>query len=567
MLDAVNRCGLLLLAALLLPGCAERDEEATSAAAGKSTTTTTYGATIQSTATAPTTTEASRFLSQATFGPTEAEINALAASNIDAWLATQFALPRQTHYAYVLNLKSQGVDIDDFSNQYAIESFWHQAITGPDQLRQRTTWALSQIFVVGEQDNVRNSAYYDLLASHAFGNYRQLLEDVTLSPAMGQWLSHIGNQKEDLATGRLPDENYAREMMQLFSIGLWELNADGTRRLDGNSQPIPTYDQDDIRGMAKVLTGWSYANCNPAAEFWYCFESSREGYYRRYDDVVLKMQAYEDYHSKVAKTIVTKRVLPANRTAKQDLDDALDTLFNHPNAAPFIARQLIQRLVKSNPSPAYVGRVATAFANNGSGVRGDLKAVIRAVLVDAEARDITLAQASNAGKLREPIVRLAQFMRVFTLPPSNARYPLNPWWMEEVFGQRPLSSPSVFNFYSPNYLPPGEMAQNNAYGPEFQILHETSLVDSYNYMEYWVYYADEAPGSFTRSYGAYETLAGNPTALVDKLDLVLTSGTLSPLARSTIISAVTQVPSNDPGERFKMALMLFQGAPDYMIQK
>jgi len=566
-LDAVNRCGLLLLAALLLPGCAERDEEATSAAAGKSTTTTTYGATIQSTATAPTTTEASRFLSQATFGPTEAEINALAASNIDAWLATQFALPRQTHYAYVLNLKSQGVDIDDFSNQYAIESFWHQAITGPDQLRQRTTWALSQIFVVGEQDNVRNSAYYDLLASHAFGNYRQLLEDVTLSPAMGQWLSHIGNQKEDLATGRLPDENYAREMMQLFSIGLWELNADGTRRLDGNSQPIPTYDQDDIRGMAKVLTGWSYANCNPAAEFWYCFESSREGYYRRYDDVVLKMQAYEDYHSKVAKTIVTKRVLPANRTAKQDLDDALDTLFNHPNAAPFIARQLIQRLVKSNPSPAYVGRVATAFANNGSGVRGDLKAVIRAVLVDAEARDITLAQASNAGKLREPIVRLAQFMRVFTLPPSNARYPLNPWWMEEVFGQRPLSSPSVFNFYSPNYLPPGEMAQNNAYGPEFQILHETSLVDSYNYMEYWVYYADEAPGSFTRSYGAYETLAGNPTALVDKLDLVLTSGTLSPLARSTIISAVTQVPSNDPGERFKMALMLFQGAPDYMIQK
>lgn len=177
------------------------------------------------------------------------------------------------------------------------------------------------------------------------------------------------------------------------------------------------------------------------------------------------------------------------------------------------------------------------------------------------------AQSVNAGKLREPVVRLAQFMRVFTLPPSSQRYPFNPWWMEQVFGQRPLSSPSVFNFYSPNYQPPGEMAQNGAFGPEFQIMHETSLVDSYNYMEYWVYYADEEPGVYTRNYAAFVALAGNPTALVDKLDLLLTSGTLSPEARSTIVNAVSLVPANDPGERFKMALMLFQGAPDYMVQK
>ncbi|MEO8160916.1 MAG: DUF1800 family protein, partial [Arenimonas sp.] len=184
---------------------------------------------------------ASRFLGQATFGPTELEINALAASTYDTWLRSQFAMPATSHYSHVLWLKDQGVNIDDFSNQYAIESFWKQAVTGKDQLRQRVTWALSQIFVVGDVDNIRNSSYYDTLNADAFGNYRKLLEDVTLSPAMGYWLSHIGNLKEDPATGRLPDENYARESMQLFSIGLWMLNSDGSRVLDGAGKPIPTY--------------------------------------------------------------------------------------------------------------------------------------------------------------------------------------------------------------------------------------------------------------------------------------------------------------------------------------
>ncbi|MGH8106146.1 MAG: DUF1800 family protein, partial [Arenimonas sp.] len=252
----------------------------------------------------PTQSEAARFLTQATFGPKESEITALTNSNYDTWLNNQFAMPRESHYSHVLWLQSQGVDIDNFTNVYAIESFWKQAITGQDQLRQRTTWALSQIFVVGDQDNVRNAAYHDVLAENAFGNYRTLLEKVTLSPAMGQWLSHIGNQKEDLASGRLPDENYAREVMQLFSIGLWQLNADGSRKLDVNNQPIPTYNQEDIRGMAKVLTGWSYANCNYTQEPWYCIDSARSGYYRNYNDVTLPLTAIAAYHYTSEKKIV-----------------------------------------------------------------------------------------------------------------------------------------------------------------------------------------------------------------------------------------------------------------------
>jgi uncharacterized protein (DUF1800 family) len=459
------------------------------------------------------------------------------------------------------------VDIDDFTNQWAVESFWKQAITGPDQLRQRVTWGLSQIFVVGDVNNMRNSAYYDVLAQNAFGNFRTLLEDVTLSPAMGYWLSHIGNRKEDPATGRLPDENYAREVMQLFTIGLWKLNPDGTRQLDGLGKPIPTYGQEDIRGMAKVLTGWSYAGCNPSIEAWYCFDSARSGYYRTYADITTPMQPLEAYHSTVQKTIVNGVVVPAGGTARADLKIALDALFNHPNVGPFFGRQMIQRLVKSNPSPAYVGRVAAAFANNGSGVRGDMKAVIRAVLLDPEARDRTQTTTQTSGRLREPVQMLAQVFRLFTTPPSDGRYDYNVWWMEEVFQQRPLSSPSVFNFYSPGFLPPGEMSQAGVAGPEFQILHEGTVVDGYNFIEYFVMNPVDGATGYQHDYGPWESLAGNPAAMVDKMSLLLTGGTLSSASRTIIVDAVTKVSSSKPTDRVKMAIMLFMIAPDYKVQK
>lgn len=511
--------------------------------------------------------EAARFLNQASFGAKDAETMALTASTYDAWLNAQFAMPRESHYQHVLYLKSIGVDIDDFTNQWAVESFWKQAITGPDQLRQRVTWGLSQIFVVGDVNNMRNSAYYDVLAQNAFGNFRTLLEDVTLSPAMGYWLSHIGNKKEDPNTGRLPDENYAREVMQLFTIGLWKLNPDGTRQLDGLGKPIPTYGQEDIRGMAKVLTGWSYAGCNPATEAWYCFDSARSGYYRTYADITTPMQPLEAYHSTAQKTLVNGVVVPAGGTARADLKIALDALFNHPNVGPFFGRQMIQRLVKSNPSPAYVGRVAAAFANNGSGVRGDMKAVIRAVLLDPEARDRTQASTQTAGRLREPVQMLAQVFRLFTTPPSDGRYDFNVWWMEEVFQQRPLSSPSVFNFYSPGFLPPGEMSQNGVAGPEFQILHEGTVVDAYNFIEYFVGSEVDGDTGYQHDYAPWESLADNPAAMVDKMSLLLTGGTLSTTSRNIIVDAVSKVSSTKPTDRVKMAIMLFMIAPDYKVQK
>jgi uncharacterized protein (DUF1800 family) len=511
--------------------------------------------------------EAARFLNQASFGARDAETMALTTSTYDAWLNTQFALPRESHWQHVQYLKSIGVDIDDFSNQHAIESFWKQAITGPDQLRQRVTWALSQVFVVGDVNNMRNAAYYDVLAQNAFGNFRTLLEDVTLSPAMGYWLSHIGNKKEDPATGRLPDENYAREVMQLFTIGLWKLNPDGTRQLDGLGKPIPTYGQEDIRGMAKVLTGWSYAGCNPAVEAWYCFDSARSGYYRTYADITTPMQPLEAYHSTVQKTIVNGVVVPAGGTARADLKIALDALFNHPNVGPFFGRQLIQRLIKSNPSPAYVGRVAAAVAHNGSGVRGDMKAVVRAVLLDPEARDVTQTRTQTAGRLREPVQMLAQYMRLFTTPPSDGRFDFNVWWMEEVFQQRPMSSPSVFNFYSPGFLPPGEMSQADVVGPEFQILHEGTVVDAYNFIEYFVMNPVDGATGYQHDYGPWESLAGNPAAMVDKMSLLLTGGTLSSASRTIIVDAVTKVSATKPTDRVKMAIMLFMIAPDYKVQK
>ena len=511
--------------------------------------------------------EASRFLNQASFGPTEAEAMALTGSSYSNWINNQFTLPRASHYSHVLYLKSAGVNIDDFTNQHAVESFWKQAITGPDQLRQRVTWGLSQIFVVGDVNTIRNASYYDLLAANAFGNYRTLLEEVTLSPAMGYWLSHIGNKKEDPATGRLPDENYAREVMQLFSIGLWKLNPDGTRMLDGLGKPIPTYTQEDIRGMAKVLTGWTYSGCNPVTEPWYCFDSARSGYYRTYADITTQMAPLEAYHSTALKPIVNGVVIASGGTARSDLKIALDTLFNHPNVGPFIGRQMIQRLVKSNPSPQYVGRVAAAFGNNGSGVRGDMQAVIRAVLLDTEARDVTQTQTQTAGRLREPVQMLAQYFRVFTTPPSDGRFDFNVWWMESVFQQRPLSSPSVFNFYSPNFLPPGEMSQNVIYGPEFQILHEGTVVDAYNFIEYFVMNEVDGTTGYRHNYAALESLAGDPGALVDKLNLLLTGSRLSPASRTIIVDAVGRVSSSQPADRVKMALMLFEIAPDYKVQK
>lgn len=566
----IRTCGLILLLSVLQACSSQNDTDTADDKSSQENVRLIQAQTDQKSITNLTAEEASRFLQQATFGPSESEITALTGGSIDSWLTAQFNMPvaSPSHYNHLLWLATQPDISDDdlrFGNSAAIESFFKQALTGQDQLRQRTTWAYSQIFVIGSMGSERNAGYYDLLNDNAFGNYRTLIEKVTLSPAMGQWLSHIANEKEDLATGRLPDENYAREVMQLFSIGLWQLNLDGTRKLDANNQPIPTYNQDDIRGMAKVFTGWSYANCNPVNNKWYCIKGARNGSYDDPNDVILPMTPLAGFHSTSVKTIVGGVTLPVGGTAEQDLKIALDTLSNHPNVGPFIGKLLIQRLVKSNPSPAYIGRVAAAFNNNGLNVRGDMKAVIRAILIDPEARDTT---SVSAGKLREPVLRLTHFMRAFTIP--GTRLDFNAYWMDDAFGQRPMSARSVFNFYSPAYSPPGDMSSNNLLGPEFQIYHESTSVESHNYIENFVGKdGTDENTKYTRNFSAYTALSSNPTALVDKLNLIMTGNTMTPAARNIMITAVTNVPAgtNQARDRFVMALMLFEISPDYLIQK
>ncbi|MFN5270384.1 MAG: DUF1800 family protein, partial [Hyphomonadaceae bacterium] len=332
---------------------------------------------------------AARFLNQATFGPTADSIAALTGSSYEAWIDAQLKMPRGPLALDYMDRRIQEARSDELAN-YFYSYFWRSAVTGQDQLRQRATFALSQIFVVSFA-NTRvtprgMASYYDMLNRNAFGNYRTLLEDVALHPMMGIYLSHLGNQKENLATGQNPDQNFAREILQLMSIGLFELNLDGTPKRDASGNLIPTYSQDDIIGLSKVFTGISWQNPKPTANSFLGYEQTNAS--RFGPSWVSPMIFYPSFHSTSEKKFLGVTI-PAASTPDTagDLKVALDTIFNHPNVAPFISRQYIQRLVTSNPSPDYVRRVAQVFINNGQGVRGDLGAVVKAVLLDPEARN------------------------------------------------------------------------------------------------------------------------------------------------------------------------------------
>lgn len=517
----------------------------------------------------PTRKQASRFLAQASFGAKREDITALTQSTIPQWIEAQFQRSTVSHVATVADLVERFYNGNDSQGPLAnVESVFRQAAYGDDQLRQRMAWALSQIFVIGESTTPRDSSigstYLDILNRNAFGNYRQLLEEITLSSSMGLYLSHMGNEKEDLATGRLPDENYAREIMQLFTIGLWELNPDGTQKLDTQGKPIPTYGQNDIRGLAKVFTGFTYSRCLTDSNPGICLYGSRLGWSP--ERTMVPVQAY---HSTSSKQFLG-RSLAANRSANDDLRDALDTVFNHPNVGPFVAKLLIQRFTTSNPSPAYVKRVAAAFDNNGAGVRGDLKAVLRAILLDPDARDATrIANDPNWGKLREPIVRWVHFLRTFSLPNTEGRayYDFNR--MTPAFGQWPLGAPSIFNFYRPTYSPPGPLKAEKILAPEFQITHEFTVAATHNEFHWWISLdADGLYGIHRDNRQWLDALAGNTAALVDELDVLLTYGTLSPVSRAAMIEAIDAVPGylGNKG-RAKMALKLFFVSPDYIVLK
>lgn len=416
---------------------------------------------------AMTSVDASRLLHQASMGPTSAELESAAGISEAEWIEQQMALDASSHLS---NIRLYGDETElNYNTNHWVDTWWRTSMEAEDQLRQRVAFALSEIFVVstkgaGLTREPRGMAnYYDMLASHAFGNFRELLEDVTLSPVMGVYLSHLGNEKADEARNIRPDENYAREVMQLFTIGLDMLNADGSPTLDSKGQTIATYGQDEIEGFARVFTGWTHAG----ASRWT----------RPEKNFLAPMTAWEDYHAPEQKTLLRGTVLPAGQSAGQDLSDALDNLFNHPNVGPFIGKQLIQRLVRSNPSPAFVARVSAVFDDNGAGVRGDLAAVVKAILLDDEARGFN-GPDNRAGKVKEPLLRTLHFWREFNAASQTGRIlTVN---MEESHGQAPLGSPSVFNFFRPDFSPAALQAQALV-APELQIANDASLIGNMNF--------------------------------------------------------------------------------------
>jgi uncharacterized protein (DUF1800 family) len=429
--------------------------------------------------------------------------------------------------------------------------------------------ALSEILVVSDQSSALGNqpyalaSYMDLLARDAFGNFRQLLEDVTLSPTMGLYLNMLGNDKEDPSTGQNPNENYAREILQLFSIGLLETFPDGTLRLDANGLPLPTYDQGTVMGLARVFTGWSFGGNDT---------TDPDLFYGPTENYLLPMAAWPSHHSDGAKKLLDGAMTPAGQTPQQDLKTALDDVFDHPNVGPFLARLLIQRLVTSNPSPGYVYRVGQAFADNGHGVRGDLAAVVRAILLDYEARSEAVTGDQGYGHLREPIVRLGGLLRAFhaTAPSGKLRL----WYLEDPtfgLGQNPLRSPTVFNFFKPDFSLPGPVAAAGLASPEYQILTETTAIGGANFV------TDFINGGFTDGDGTADlitldlssqaAIAGDPAQLVDSLDLVLMADGMSPEMRSILLTALADPSLADPGDRARAALRLIVTSPEYLVQR
>lgn len=514
--------------------------------------------------------EASRFAAQATFGMSFEAIDALARSGKEDWIGSQFTMPVSNHRPIVADLvrRREAGEFAEFEEDveylalFRRLAWWHRTVTARDALRQRVAFALSEIFVVS--DNVDQliinpfalSDYYDTLLAHAFGNYRDLLRDVTLHPAMGIYLSHVNNRRSDPIDNIFPDENYAREVMQLFSIGLFELNIDGSPRLDDEGDPIPTYTNVDIREFAKIFTGLSFGGAN--------------AFFGNADPNFLSpMQMFDAEHEPGEKTLLNGIVVPAGQTGLQDIEAAIDNLFNHPNVGPFIGKQLIQRLVTSNPSPAYVERVARAFDGDDTGVRGDMRAVIRAVLLDPEAAAGTTT-ASDFGKLREPVVRYASILRQFGANSSDGFIANTGYFLQELAKQHPLSAPSVFNFFLPVHSPAGEIAALGLVAPEFQITTSNSIVGLSNLIDFVVLadFVTDSPEPFATvslDYSNYEAIASDVRALVDRLDIVLTAGTLDPATRQAIESILVDI--EDLTVRTRFAIYMFLISSDYAVRQ
>ncbi len=598
--------------------------------------------------------DASRFLTQATFGPTDADIAHIRAIGYQAWLNEQFsATPtyEMTYLNWVHN--TLGEQIGQNNRQ---EAWFLGALGGPDpqnnllihndQLRQRVAFALSEIFVISDQNSTLDGFaegmawYYDLLIKNAFGNYRDLLQDVTLSPAMGVYLNMQGNRRADIAENVHPDENYGREVNQLFSIGLVMLNIDGTPQLSGG-QPVPTYTQDTVTNFSHVFTGWNWADCDDGGydSFQWCGPDYDTGAnfitpMVAYDQVDQPRHGDPSYHDNGTDPVndisnkqllsypgaVNGGVLADGGTATSDLAFALDNIYNHPNVGPFICKQLIQRLVTSNPSPAYVQRVATVFnANRASPTQ--LRSVVQAILLDPEARYGQWRNPDTFGKLREPLLTLTHYWRAMGAQhkcgqnvdqdngdgtTTHYRYANQPYryagwgstWNTDStqyggVAQASLDAFTVFNFFKPGYIPPGEMTASGLLGPEFQIGTDSIVANTNNTFATFALYgyydsndtcdSNDTFGDVVVNHGQDNALAANGNGgpsdpadrLVDEYNKRFMSGQMSPYMRQQLLGYLNTIDHtwyHDSGTdwrelRVDRALYLVLTSPEYMIQK
>jgi uncharacterized protein (DUF1800 family) len=539
--------------------------------------------------------EAARFLTQATFGPTSADIARLQAVGYGEWIAEQLAMNATLERPYVQQTQAARTAAGQAVDQTQRRDRWLWAAAyAPDQLRQRTAWALSQIFVVSDQSSalspvfVPMAEYYDVLSRDAFGLYRSLLGDVTYSPTMGQYLSSFRNQKPSSTTQ--PDENYAREVMQLFSVGLILRNLDFSPMLDGSNNEIPTYDQTVITHTAKVFTGFTYSDAPTSPPNFYGGGLTDPGSYSPMACWGTELFAASDHNMRhditgddgttaTSKTVLGGLTIAPNQTCHQDVDDELDIIAGHNNVAPFIARQLIERFITSNPSPAYIQRVATVFEDNGAPEheRGDLGAVIQAILLDSEAR--TAPTDPNYGKLREPLLRLTAMWRAWD---AQAQAPNAYGEIKMVgttlflssYGQRPLSSPTVFNFYEPDYQQPGPIATANLYSPEFEITNESTTYltgrSFYNFSANA--YVGISPAPTDRPLLNLAVLAGNvanPAAMVDEANRRMLYGSMSTNMRTTLINMLggTWSGGTSANEKAWSLVYLIALSPEYATQR
>ena len=523
---------------------------------------------------------ASRFLAQAGFGGSYEEIEYVSQIGINAWMQEQLAMVPNSYlveyketYDTIVNMIHAVHPGEEIKRDRSITDYvwWRRVFREEDVFRNKAAFALHQILVVSSASiklkpkGYGQTSYYDILYQGAFGNFRDLLNDVSLHMLMGYYLSHFQNQKGDPIIGTLPDENYAREIMQLFTIGLYELNNDGTRKLDSYGDPIPTYDITDIQELAKVFTGLSGGAWDTIAFPEQIgqplkFNSSFNKY-----DMTVPMIMWEDYHDQGQKVLIDGTILPAGQPGMQDIQDVLDVLFNHPNVGPFIGYRLIQQLVKSNPSPQYVNRVASAFNNNGYGVRGDMKAVFEAVLLDPEARNCELIDNdAQTGKLKQPLERFIALCRGFDVDsPSGKLWMSDHSVLIDRIEQTFMGAPTVFNFFTPFYQEENFVKPAGMVSPEFQILHSVTAIHYLNMIEdaiknkafkNYTLVNPDAPRlknndvdepflDFSDEITLFES--NGLSALLDRLDIILCHGELTQPSRTIIEDALIQLIANN----------------------